>query len=393
MVKFELVEDPEVIRFTHIENGLAWSSDVLTREEYADREHILGQSEVGQLHRCDEHAARFESNAKHLGIRYFVLKDLSLPETSSTSQIVASCETLNRVGWAIVPGTSDVVSVLSVCIGGVFTLKDHRGRGYAKKMIDLLNDHYDSLAESTEDPFLKYMVVFLYSEVGEYYAKMGYKSYHDPLYEVFALDALEKRYCDAVVATAGSPEIRTLGYDDYEDLVERQRQQFKKKMVQANDGSKFIFTLEPTLSIYKWFEDRDIFLSKKFQDEKPERFGATLPDGSHIVWHHSWIARSLYILKVHVDPSQDGSEEDKFAVLLKEAIKECRASTLQFLEFWQDEIPGEKFPKFHTTLRLVESGHNLAKSNGSLSAIRLSPACQREKNECLWLNNTKFCWF
>lgn len=391
-VKFEAVDDPEVIRFTHLQNGSTWSGEYLSREEYADREHILGQSELGQLHKSGDHIDRFEDNAKHLGIKYFVLKDLTLPETSKTSQIVASCETMNRVGWVMVPGSEEITPVLTACVGGVFTLKHHRGRGYAKKMIDQLNHMYDSLSESSDDPFLKYMTIDLYSEVDEYYSRNGFVSYHVPVYEIHQLAALETRYCDALGQANKSP-VRTLGYNDYEDLVELQRQQFRKQMVEYNDGSKFLFTVKPTLETYMWFEDRDIFVSKKFHEEKPIRFGAALSDGSHIVWHHSWTSHSLYIIKVYIATGETQNADNALASLLKEAVKECHLTKLTYLEFWQDEIPPETFPVFYSTLRQVESGHNLSKVNHSLSAIRLSPSCQKYKDEYLWLNNTKYCWF
>lgn len=396
-LKFEAVTDPEVIRFTHIENGSVWSSRFLSQEEYADREWVLGQSDLGQLHRSQEHIDKYDSNAVYLGLKYFVLKDVSLPETSKTSQIVASCETMNRTGWAMLPGdsTGQIHEVLVACIGGVFTLKHHRGRGYARRMIELLNEYYDSLAQNSEEPFLKHLAVHLYSEIGEYYAKNGYVSYHVPLYELHNLDGLQEHYCEKYSCdnetTITANDIRYLGYDDYEDLVELQKQHFKKQLLQAHDasgGSRFIFTVQPSLKIYKWFEDRDLFLYKKFREEKPTRFGAALADGSHIVWHHSWTSGTLILLKVQI---MGEDQEKKLALLLKECIQEARSSDITHLEFWQDELPGEKFPIFHSTIRVLEPGSNLEKINSSLSAVR---AAQGEfRGEILWLNNTKFCWF
>lgn len=389
-IVFEITDDPEVVRFTHLQNGASWSTEFLTREEYADRERLLGMSQLGQLNKSREHMEQYK-HSQHLGIKYFVLKDLSLPATSKTSQIVGSCETMNRTGWTLIPGSDEIHTVLSSCIGGVFTMKRHRGKGYARFMMNELNKYYDSIACGSEDPFLKYMILHLYSEVGEYYQKSGYLSYHVPLNEVFNLAELQSKYCDRASGSALTGEIRTLGYDDYEDLVEVERQEFKKQMLEAHAGDdrkKFKFTVEPSMQNLTWFEDRDIFVSKKFVQSPATKFGAALKDGSHIVWHHSWTAHSLILVKVQI---LGNDVEDKLSRLLTEAIAECHSQNLTHIEFWEDELPATKFPKLHETLSFIETGNNLKKINGSLSAIRLSPNYRDER--CVWLNNTKFCWF
>lgn len=386
---FEVNEDPEIVRFTHLENGLSWKTEFLSLEEYADREDGLGRSKLGQMDKNEEALKEYE-HSKHLGIKYFVLKDLELPATSKTSQIVASCETMNRVGYVMKPGSSDVIEVLVPCIGAVFCLKHHRGKGYARYMINMLNEHYDAIAMSSEDPFLRYMFIHLYSEVGEYYSKSGYVSYHVPVNEIFNLEGLKTKYCgnyDGVDFGA----IRDLGYDNYKDLVEVEKAQFLKQIQCAHDadgGERYKVSVAPSLENYMWFEDRDIFVSRKFTSSPPTRFGAALADGSHMIWHHHWTAGSLILVKVQIL----GDDKDaKLSKLIGEAIEECGRSKLTHIEFWEDELPAFQFTKLHEITAIVETGHHLKKINSSLSAIRLSKHYEDETG--LWLNNTKFCWF
>ena len=59
-IVFEITDDPEVVRFTHLQNGASWSTEFLTREEYADRERLLGMSQLGQLNKSREHMEQYK---------------------------------------------------------------------------------------------------------------------------------------------------------------------------------------------------------------------------------------------------------------------------------------------------------------------------------------------
>ena len=195
-LKLEMYTDEDIVDYTHRVNAEAWRG-LLSPEEYIERERVLASTPLSKKHRDLTVREKFPAGYDWVGLKYFVLKDTRLPNTSKTSQIVSSCETLNSLGYCIYPEGdpredkegkeqgSRIQYCLNVCIGGVFTAKRYRGRGYAGAMIDLLNKFYENIRDTAESSsLLKNLVMTLYSEVRDYYERVGYISLHVPLHYI-----------------------------------------------------------------------------------------------------------------------------------------------------------------------------------------------------------------
>ncbi|CAI4062473.1 hypothetical protein SKDZ_07G3560 [Saccharomyces kudriavzevii ZP591] len=388
----ECYNDPELKRWTHLANAKNWKG-LLTVLEYAEREKMLGSSEISQRDKSNETMIRYARSYQWFGQKYFVLKDRSLPDGGRFSQVVSSCETLNRIGYCVHPTSDEKVEpALIVCIGGVFTSENHRGKGYARSMITKLNDFYDNIRDKADDVLeLKNLIINLYSEVGEYYSALGYKSMHVPLHRLTKLDELLESYCREGNDEGG----KHLGFDDYGDLVELHEVQFKKSLLSLHDKNpeKFIFTVAPDLDIFKWFQYRDIFIMKKSGRETQENlsFGFASSDNSHIIWHHNWNGDSLIIVKIYIPEESLQRKELKLKKLLKKAIEETKIHGLRELEFWDEEIPIKQYPRLFQLLTKMESESKVFSENSSISAVR--PPKGYTAEEVIWDNNTKFCWF
>ncbi|AAS54740.2 AGR250Cp [Eremothecium gossypii ATCC 10895] len=386
MLVLEEYTDRELADYTHSHNSNTWKTDCLTVEQYVARENLLAESYAAKPSKLADVKQRFPAYQELLGLKYFVLKDTSLPSTDKYSQIVSSCETLNRVGWCI-PGESsdDAVPILTICVGVVYTLPTHRGKGYAKEMVTRVNRHYDSMAQKLEDTFVKNKVMFLYSEVGEYYSQVGYVSAYVPLHRIGNMDGFLQQYCKQPVQP-----VRALGFSDYEDLVELQRQHFQTQLrkLHQEHGESFVFTVEPSLAMYQWFQLRDQFMATATSRPEPSRFGAALSNGSHVIWHHNWADSTLLILKAHL--AGDSRAEDDLKQLLREAVLEAEAANLAKVEFWDQEIDPDCCPELYAWLKVHEP-KNMHVENGSLSAMRLPQGVDPAK--VIWANNTKFSWF
>lgn len=389
-LKFINYDDPEIIRFTHLNNSEAWKG-LLTAEQYAQREQILGSTDISQKDKSPEIQELYPNGYKHLGIKYFILKDESLPDTDKFSQIVSSCETLNRLGYCIRPGSNGVVEpALIVCIGGVFTESKFRGKGYAGKMIQMLNQYYDELIEANPDSvLLKNLIINLYSEVDNYYEKFGYHSFHVPLHYITQLDKFMLEYCPDKLS-----EGKFLNHDDYQHLIDVHDNNFKENLVKLHNANpeKFIFTVKPDLDIYKWFQDRDIFIAKTVNkltegNEDTLKFGFELNDGSHIIWHHNWNGNLLVIVTIHMKQN----DRETLLQLIGQAILEAQRYNLTKIQFWNEELPLEEYPQLLQTLQKLEKKDKLYAVNGSISAVR--PPTGFDKDAIIWDNNTKFCWF
>lgn len=389
---FEENKDPEVIRYTHLSNGESWRG-LQTLEEYGEREQLLGMSPIATKGRSAEMKEKFPVGYEVFGLKYFVLKDRNLEESSKVSQIVSSCEALCRLGYAIHPKSNGrIVPVLTVCIGGVYTPPEHRGKGYARTMISDLNKHFDDLAEAPDAPdFVKYHVKTLYSEVGEYYSKLGYSSQHVPLHIVGDLNEFFDKYCGQGAVVSG----RFLGFDSYEDLVALQEKQFETHLLKLHreQPEKFVFTVAADIDIYKWFEIRDLFqMEKNNRRQKDLKFGFALQNGNHIIWHHQWNENLLVILKIYID---EGIGSHAYSLVLKkllaQAILEAKRCEFKALVFWDEELPIEKIAELNSTLMSMKGAAKLYAENGSLSAVQ--PPNGFSIDDTVWDNNTKFCWF
>ena len=390
-LKFEKYDDPEIMRFTHIQNSDAWKG-LQTTDEYADREQYLGQSEVAQNHLNAEIQKKFPEGHEWFGLKYFTLRDTRIPFLGKTSQIVSSCETLNRLGYCTTPTSGGKIEpCLNVCIGGVFTPQRFRGHGYAKIMINSLNKFYDDLRNTPGAPtFIKNIVITLYSEVGEYYSQMGYKTMHVPLHNISHMDELFDEYCSGVEGSSGS----AITWENYQHLIDLQDDQFQKKLQtsQKSNPDSFVFMIKPDMDIFKWFQYRDIFIQKKTNNgTTPCNFGfESDKDQSHVIWHHNWNDSKLVITKVYI-PDTTEDKEAALRVLLLWSISEAKSANLSTLQWWDSEIPLSDYPELEKILHKVCDAKELYAQNGSVSAVR--PPEGFDDETIVWEENSKYCWF
>lgn len=384
-LRFERITNPKEITITHVQNGANWKGP-LNIESYVERERTTARSNLARKNELNEICKEFPQLAPMLGIRYFAVKD--------RDTIVSSCETLNRLGYFISPGESNNIEYnLAVCVGGVFTPEEYRGKGYASYMMKKLTEYYDNIRDAPNAPRGVNQLTFtLYSEVGEYYKKFGFESKHVPVHTITQIDAFLKKYCEQAVFKNDGKIVED---NDYDSLVSLEDQEFRKKLLKLHKANPnaFVFTLKPDADNYKWFNLRGSFILKNIdRPQVPLTFGYALGDGSHILWHHNWGSESLLTLKVHLNP--EGSFQEKNDILKElfaNAVKEIKSTKLKHLEFWDDEVPLEKFTELSQIVHDLEDHSTLYAENESLSAVRPSPTYMTK--EIIWDNNTKFSWF
>ncbi|CCE63040.1 hypothetical protein TPHA_0D04070 [Tetrapisispora phaffii CBS 4417] len=394
-LSFELTSDWDIIHFTHLSNGVKWAG-LLTLEEYADREYMLGTSEISTKNENDIFIQEHPTFAEWLGIKHFILKDTSLPiGNAKTDQIVSSCETLNRLGYCINPKRGNSIEpALILCIGGVWTQENHRGKKYAEQMIASLNKFYDEIRNRHDAPVaIKNMVITLYSEVGEYYKRVGYTSRHIPIHELTKLDQIGEEYCNGIQQPVG----KFLGFSDYEDLVKLHVSKYARTLLKLHveHPNSFVFTVAADIDIYKWFQHRDEFIKNKTKkgESGVSKFGFRFnDDNTHVIWHHNWNDDTLIIVTLFYGEESLSNDGSRMKQIMSLAIQECKDQKLSKLEFWNEEIPiKEQYPELYSTLSRLEPEGHLFKENGSISAFKSPPGYGPEEVE--WANNTKFCWF
>lgn len=359
-LSLEFVSDPELIKFTHYQNSFTWKSK-LTHEEYMEREWKVGVE--------SKPSKRDETN--NTGIFHFVLRDLSV-ETNGDKfiNIVASCETRNRKALKAEKGV--LKELISPCIGSVYTLPNHRKKGYAHKMIELLNDYWAERLE--EDSFMT-----LYSEVGHYYNRVGFDSHEVKVHKVPVVNSVEgiKEF-----------EYTDLEFESYESLITDDNNELISKLVEKSKESSFpLYSLNMDLDIFTWYHLRDLYIGSRLKPTfQIKELGALLKDSNkdHIIWLHDWNSESLTIIKLQI------SSFDSFKYLFELASKEARSADLKEINLW-DTALGEDESLHQECLDYISKfkGSLINQPNGSLSGFKLLNNSKNYK----WENNDKWCWF
>lgn len=396
--------DVPTVNYTREQNSEAWRN-LLSAHDYVCREHVLGKLKI----------ASSETNRLYV----FGLAAKDKPDV-----LVSSVELLIRESWHFHKTSSGAVerkSVLSGCVGGVFTYPEYRGKGLATIMIDKL------LEVAKQPEFLgPEGFIFLYSEVGEYYARNGFKSFAVPLLK-FPLSSSDSEYVP-------TENVELVRYHDFDKLFRQYNEHFDGEMRAkvAADGIDRI-TVDPTSQYIDWFHLRvkyfstklfgdtglkfDVYndsyeeLVEKFATIEPYYFGLkiTCPKSGDlqgfIVWQYEYdfdhekkqFKNYATVIKIFVNTPKFDKDATQLALIanMKKYLEAKhlapQMSNFEKIVIWESEISeavaGSLISKY-------SGEHGL--ENSSRSAIRcIDPEHdQRLKSgDIIWENNNKLPWF
>lgn len=396
------VTDQALIDRTRHYNSEAWKGP-LDAKEYIEREYVLGKSNM--------------INSGDNGIYVFTLVD-----RSRRDDFLCSLELLVRKSFKLVwsEETKSVIkhSVLSGCIGGVFTPQVNRGKGYARIMINKLVE-LSRLDYLGEDGFLT-----LYSEVGEYYSKSGFTSLPVPLLKMKVTDSQE----DALE----NVKIEPIMYHTFDELLDRYGMHLTHELEQkvAKDHKERV-VVEPVLEIVDWFHLRSKFVASKLMDLteqvktdvpyqqlvdqltplKPNVFGLKLTSAGgdfigFIAWTYDWkqtkdsdhkYAGTATVLKLFISPEYDQLKYSKY--LFSQAVGYYVnngsldgeiGAPVEEVVVWDSEVDE------HVKQWLTDKYAPRVTDNGSISAIMLLNEHEQklfEDGKLIWEENTKIPWF
>lgn len=363
-LKLELVTDQEIIDYTTSQSSDTWKGR-LSVEEYVQKQYHTTNSALAS-----------QDPKKFTGLFVFVFKNLDLPDTDKFSQIVSSCETMNRMAYIVKDG--EIKELVAPCIGSVYCIPDHRKRGYTAKMIDALNRYWEERLPNES-------FMFLYSEIGEYYSRVGYKSFEVPVHKI--------KFKDNFQPTESKEPNQFLRYEQYGDLISKFGENLREDLLkQSQNETKVIYSASPYLSQFTWFHIRDIYDASKIRKdvENPmgNNFGAMLDEDNYVIWNHEWNGHGLAFVKLQV------TSLENLKTLFQISAKECKEFQLEELYFWNTTIPEPFRAKFREYLQnLGESSTEFDLENGSVSAIRPLDEKIRDDVDYIWEQNEKWCWF
>ncbi|VEU23332.1 DEKNAAC104583 [Brettanomyces naardenensis] len=377
MITLEHTSDWHVIRYCQSRNHENWGKP-LTLDEYYKREEISYKHELCNLDR--------DYSKEKKGDYYWVLKDTDIDTSSKTGadpklkNIVSACEILVRDSWYLDTENpdSEPSDCLSAVIGSVYTFSEHRSKGYASRMLQLLVEKMQDILGNPHD------FSFLYSEVGEFYSNFGFKSYHVPV---------------CIIPMKSIKELPAIDYVPLTTHFESQVELYGKKMKQlmlkeAKSGEKSVVVcLKPQQQILEWFLNRSRHTGRSLEGLTEEAanklvYGAELSTGDFIIWLLDFTEKTAVVLMIYATTSQN----------VKELIKACKQLIPDGFEkiiIWQDELTdysktGASDLSILTFIEEELQGESGVK-NSSLSALRMLHL--DEDVAVKWVGNGKWSWF
>ncbi|CAK9439902.1 uncharacterized protein LODBEIA_P40020 [Lodderomyces beijingensis] len=401
-VDYELVQltDQQVIDFTRVQNSQSWKG-ALSTQDYVLREHVLGKAQM---------------TADKLLV--FMLKSKDDDATP-----LCSIELLIRPAWKYenIDGSCKRRQVLSGCIGGVYTYEDHRGNGYARIMVDHLVQFAKRNDVLGTDGF-----VFLYSEIGEYYTKNGFKSFAVDLIKI-KIKTTEPAPVDPQVATSKDDHFELVEYHQFQHLMELYAAKLDAditKQVQSDNKSRV--ALVPNSDIIDWFHLRAKYVTYKLfppphspnidftsgsyneireqlQHSHPKTFGIKLTTtttsteslAGFIIWTIDWSsptsnkATVIKLVSLHDDTQVLQKLLDHMVAHI--AATKIEGQSTSEIVIWESEVCGP------VKLYLEERyGAVTGAENGSRSAALMCDVSEDDKlrrGQLVWEENSKLCWF
>lgn len=289
--------DPEYVQTAYL-NGAEWKGP-LTMDQYLEREVDL--QDVGLT--------------KDGRITGWILTSNALPTNpDGTRPILASCESIPMSAYIARDGELQKVQVHG--IASVYTRPEHRGKGYAGKMMADLGKRLESWQEvnSRNNSFS-----VLYSDIGQkFYAQFGWKPFESTH---FHLPPLPRSDYETIVASF--PDVQDLSASDVKSLPTSSFVEEELRRLSAENSSVTFTAISPDVDHFEWHHAREEYLAKILGKNQPSVKGAIHRDtGLAVIWSRRYAAQSkdwqLTILHTAIPSGINPSEENQriFAALL-----------------------------------------------------------------------------
>lgn len=290
----------------------------LTVEQYMQREkHLLNQD----LTRSG-------------GATCWILTSPQLPKNPDGARpILACCETNLAKAYVARDGKLDTIT--SHGIGSVFTRAEHRGKGYAGRMMTELGNQLATWQQPNGDSGV---FSVLYSDIGsKFYSRFGWKAF--PSTHIHLAPMASSTY---EVARKDLPTVQDLSTEDLRDLpaTEYVEQELLDRSRQK-PATPFV-AFAPDLAHFAWHHAREEFVSETLGLPGALVKGAIhRPSGLALIWSRVFSAKQqdwqLHILHAVIPPRKKDTAEGLrilSALLLRAQLEAHRWSMLGGVEVW-----------------------------------------------------------
>jgi predicted GNAT family acetyltransferase len=308
------------------------SGTSLTIDQYFERERVLRNTPYSQ----QAHS-------------FYVL----VPEDNlDTTDILAHCEVYEHPALlALASGVPQDIKCMS--IGSVFCPSEHRGKGYARKMMSLL---YEELEENPE-----VHASTLYSDIGPvFYDRIGWKTMSSK---------------EVVIAVQPTWQVPTniqpiTNKAEIDKLVTQDNILIHEEMLNQAQPA---FCVLPTPEKIHWIQRRSQFYCEQLGHANIEILGAHVPGtDSYVTYFHNFTEKSMYFLRMRSDSNQ--TTKAFIALAQREALR----YNFEKIILW--DVPAMQ--------GLGEQQTIVEQREESISALTVF----NHITNVSWLYNEKFAW-
>ncbi|KAH7054636.1 hypothetical protein B0J12DRAFT_658384 [Macrophomina phaseolina] len=308
----EPTEEEKVQQWT--KNAPAWRG-ALSTDAYIRREHHLSSQEL----------------TKDGGQTWWILVDTAAKQRKA----LAGCESFRKK--AIVAKDGQIKDVITHGIGSVFSPPEHRGKGYAGRMMQELGKKLKTWQTSEKRDCL---FSILYSDIGKkFYANHGWEPFHSAHISVPAVEEQP--------LAAKLPSVRDLHAEDLPGLCADDVALLRQRLVDSPADGKTRVALVPDIDTIRWHHSREEFVGKEFYGDVPVVKGALIGEekGKRVwcywtrMWYNSDKSQSkgntLHILRLVIeDDVVPGTVVPAIAALLARAQREAAGWHMAEVENW-----------------------------------------------------------
>lgn len=320
----------------------------------------------------------------------WILTSSDLPcGPDGTRPMLASCETIRAEAYVARNGKLE--KIVAHGIGSVFTRAEHRGKGYAGRMMTELGN---KLATWQQPNGSKAMFSVLYSDIGvKFYSRYGWRAF--PSTHIH-LTPMKKPLYDATRKEL--PQVDDLFTKDLQDLPAAQIVE-EAICSQSEERPDVPFVaFKPDLDHFAWHHAREEFVSEQLGLSFPEIKGAIhRSTGMAIIWARVFAAKQrnwqLHILHMVIPREIKTSTEGLrvlSALLLRAQLEAGEWNLEGGVELWD---PSELIVAAAQSLRIDvhDKVEVISRDQEHVCSLRWISA-GNSVDEVVWDYNQKYAW-
>ncbi|KAJ9651603.1 hypothetical protein H2198_009132 [Neophaeococcomyces mojaviensis] len=341
----------------------------LSHPSYLDREIYLGGADLTR-----------DGNATG-----WLLTHPKFPRNEDdTRPILSSCECILKNAYVARDGKVD--KVLAHGIGSVYCRPEHRGRGYAQRMMKELGTRLETWQQPKSG---RAHFSVLYSDIGpKFYARQGWKVFPS---DHVSLKPVTKEQYEQHRTSQYLPEVEDLTTEGLTSLPLIPNLESKLAELSQNAPEKTFVAFRPDTAHFQWHFMREEFLSEYLGREKPVIKGAVdRKTGLALIWTRTYSADAsgwhLSVLYVHVPQNVSGvAIVPSLAALLLRAQYEAFLWEMNSgIEIWE---PREELVTAAQTI--ADDVKVITRDQEHICSLKWYGP---ETDDVVWLANERYAW-